>query len=69
MTIAPDVKGWNRGFYSSENFGEFTSINAPSVIIEYAAHDNSDDAQWIMDNINELGKLTAQGIANNLLKR
>ena len=39
---------------------EVTKTNAPAVLIEIAYHDNTEDAQWIRDNI--------QAIAKNLVE-
>ena len=36
--------------------GEVRKTRAPSVLIEFAYHDNPEDAQWIRDNINELAQ-------------
>lgn len=33
------------------SIGEVTRTKAPGVLIEYAYHDNAEDAQWIRDNI------------------
>lgn len=35
---------------------EITKTNAPAVLIEIAYHDNTEDAQWIRDNIQEIAK-------------
>ena len=67
-SIAP-TESWRSEVKGSGNYGETTRIQSDSILIEYAFHDNPDDAKWIMDNITELGKLTAQGIVNNLLQR
>ena len=68
ITIAPDVKGWNRGVNSTERLAETTRINAPSILIEYAFHDQKDDAKWIIDNTTDIGHLTAQGIISFLFE-
>ncbi len=44
------------------NLGEVTRTNAPSVLIEYAYHDNVDDANWIKNNINEIARNTVESI-------
>lgn len=36
------------------SLGEVTRTRAPSVLIEFAYHDNPQDAQWIKDNINNI---------------
>ena len=65
MTIAPSVDDWNRGIKHSA-FRELRGVDATSIYIEYAFHDNPDDARWIVDNIDEIARLTAQGIVNHL---
>lgn len=36
--------------------GEVVRTRAPSVLIEFAYHDNYEDAQWIKDNIDEIAR-------------
>lgn len=36
--------------------GEVTRTRAPAVLIEFAYHDNVDDALWIADNINQIAR-------------
>ncbi len=49
-----------RGMY------ELRATKAPAALIEYAFHDNPEDAQFIIDNIYELGSATARGILEYL---
>ena len=49
-----------RGMY------ELRATTAPAVLIEYAFHDNPEDAQFIIDNIYELGQATAKGVLEYL---
>jgi N-acetylmuramoyl-L-alanine amidase len=35
----------------------------PSVLVEVAYHDNEDDANWIVDNIDTIGRALAESIA------
>ena len=49
-----------RGMY------ELKRTTAPAVLIEYAFHDNPDDALFIIENIYELGRSTAKGILKYL---
>lgn len=42
---------------------EVKRTKAPAVLAEIAYHDNPTQAQWIRDNINEIGKNLAEGIA------
>lgn len=43
---------------ATTNLGEVSRTRAPAVLIEYAYHDNTDDALWIADNINQLARVT-----------
>lgn len=38
------------------SIGEVRRTRAPSVLIEFAYHDNREDAQWIRDNINTIAQ-------------
>lgn len=40
------------------SLGEVARTRAPSVLIEYAFHDNYADAQWIKNNIDKLARYT-----------
>lgn len=44
--------------------GEVTRTRAPAVLIEYAYHDNPQDAQWIRDNIQLIAENTARSVAD-----
>lgn len=44
------------------NLGEVNRVRAPGVLIEFAYHDNPEDAQWIRDNID----LIAQNVVLSL---
>ena len=41
---------------TTNNLGEVTKTKAPAVLIEFAYHDNPEDAQWIRDNIDEIAQ-------------
>lgn len=45
---------------------ELRQTRAPAVLIEVAYHDNPQDAQWIRDNINTIGRNLAQSVAEYL---
>ena len=49
-----------RGMY------ELRATKAPAALIEYAFHDNPEDAAFITDNIYELGRETAKGVLDYL---
>ncbi len=41
---------------TTTNLGEVTKTRAPAVLIEFAYHDNLEDAQWIQNNIQEIAQ-------------
>ncbi len=41
---------------TTTNLGEVTKTKAPAVLIEFAYHDNPEDAQWIKDNIDAIAQ-------------
>lgn len=42
---------------------ELSKTRIPSVLVEVAYHDNPEDAQWIKDNIEPIGKSLAMSLA------
>lgn len=46
------------------SLGEVSKTRAPAILIEYAYHDNPDDAQWIDSNIDAIARATVQALAN-----
>lgn len=44
--------------------GEVTRTRAPAVLIEYAYHDNLQDAQWIRNNIDAIAQNTVLSLAD-----
>lgn len=58
-TIA-NIKG--RGIKFNSKFYELNSTNAPAVLIEVAFHDNLEDANWIVNNIENIGTSLAKGV-------
>ncbi len=44
--------------------GEVARTKAPSVLIEYAFHDNIEDAQWIRNNIEAIAENTVLSLAD-----
>ena len=44
--------------------GEVRRTRAPSVLIEFAYHDNYDDAVWIRDNINAIAQNVVISLAD-----
>lgn len=45
---------------------ELRKTGAPAVLVEIAYHDNYDDAAWIRDNIDAIGKNLAKSVAEYL---
>ena len=48
---------------STTRLGEVRQPKAPSVFIEFAYHDNEEDANWIKENINEIAANVVQSLA------
>jgi N-acetylmuramoyl-L-alanine amidase len=44
--------------------GEVAKTKAPSVLIEYAFHDNAEDAAWIRNNVNAIAENTVLSLAD-----
>ena len=42
---------------------ELRRTNAPSALVEVAYHDNPEDAAWIRENIDEIGKALSNAVA------
>ncbi len=43
---------------------ELRLTNAPAVLVELGYYDNMEDAQWIVENIEEIGRSLAKSVAN-----
>lgn len=48
---------------STTSLGEVARTNAPAVLIEFAYHDNPEDADWIRNNIEEIARNVSLSIA------
>lgn len=48
------------------NLAEVRDTNAPAVLIETAFHDNTEDANWIRNNINNIARSLSQSVAEYL---
>lgn len=46
----------------STTLGEVRLTKAPAILIEYAYHDNPEDAQWIAENINTIARTTVKAL-------
>ena len=55
-----NIKG--RGIKFNSKFYELNSTNAPAILIEVAFHDNLEDANWIINNIDKIGVALAKGV-------
>jgi N-acetylmuramoyl-L-alanine amidase len=60
-TIYPNPDKVN--IIATTTLGEVKKTKAPSVLVEVAYHDNSQDAQWIRDNIGNIAKVLAESVA------
>ncbi len=47
---------------STTSLGEVARTRAPAVLIEYAYHDNLQDANWIADNIESIAQATVRAV-------
>ena len=45
---------------------ELRRTKAPAVLVEIAYHDNIDDANWIKDNVEAIGRNLALSVADFL---
>ncbi len=48
--------------FNGQGMFELKNTISPAILIEYAFHDNPEDATFIIDNIYELGVATAKGV-------
>ena len=48
---------------STTRLGEVRQPVMPSVLVEVAYHDNEDDANWIVDNIDNIARALAESVA------
>ena len=61
MQIYPDpTKG--RGVLHTSSLYEIIRTNAPAVLLEVAFHDNPEDAQWIINNEEQIAQAIVSGI-------
>ena len=61
MQIYPDpTKG--RGVLHTSSLYEIIRTNAPAVLLEVAFHDNPEDAQWIINNEDQIAQAIVSGI-------
>lgn len=55
-------KNIDNGLVYDEKIIEINRVNSPAILIEVGCHDNQNDAKWIIDNIQQIGKAIARGI-------
>lgn len=48
---------------TTTSIGEVRRTNAPSVLVELGYHDNLEDANWIMDNVDEIALALSKAVA------
>lgn len=53
-----------RGVIYTTNLYEVIKTLSPAVLLEVAFHDNPEDAKWIINNVENIGKAIAIGIDN-----
>lgn len=61
--LAPVVPGNSDGVQTA-NFAEILKTNCPCAYVEAAFHDNKEQAQWIIDNIDAIAEAICQGICD-----
>ncbi len=51
---------------TTRSFAELRRTKAPAVLVEVAYHDNEEDANWIKENIDEIGRVLALSVKEYL---
>ena len=62
MQIYPDPPTKGRGVLHTSSLYEIIRTNAPAVLLEVAFHDNPEDAQWIINNEEQIAQAIVSGI-------
>ena len=52
----------SRGIKASTGYQELKGTTAPAVIVEVAFHDNTTDANWIVNKMDSIAQAIADGI-------
>lgn len=60
--IAPLTPTKDRGVKFNPKFYELRATTTPATLVEVAFHDNKDDAEWILKNIEAIGIALAKGV-------
>lgn len=55
-------KNVDNGLVYDKNVIEINRVESPAILIEVGCHDNKTDAEWIIANIEKIGKAIARGI-------
>lgn len=68
VTMPTEGLGVKEGYSTFDGKGmyELKRTTAPASLVEVGFHDNPDDAQFIIDNIYQLGNAISKGILKNL---
>lgn len=62
--LAPYTPGTSEGIKVDKSLYEIKSTKCPCAYTEVEFHDNPTIAQWIIDNVEDIGEVIAQGICN-----
>ena len=55
-------KSIDNGLVYDENIVEINKVKSPAILIEVGCHDNEGDANWMVANIQNIGRAIARGI-------
>lgn len=64
--LEPMTPSADRGVKENPDLYELKNTKAPAVLVEYAFHDNTEDAKFIIEHIEELGIVSAKAICKYL---
>ena len=60
--IAPLSPGTSERLVESDNLYELRATHMPAVLPEFGFHDNPEEAQWLIDNMEAIAEETAQAV-------
>lgn len=63
-TLAPITPGSSDSITARPGLYEVKYANAPTAYVEVAFHDNKDEANWIIENINEIAEAICEGVCD-----
>lgn len=55
-----------RGVVEDFDFYEISRVNAPSIIVEVAFHDQEDDEKWILENKQQIADALTESLINSM---